>query len=520
MTRKNAQAGPLRYAVYARCSTDEQAEGEFTTLDAQKAICARHVLSLGGEVVKSYSDGGKTGTSLNRPGWKALLADAEAGLFDAVCVTYMSRLGRGDAATIAEYLLKEAGVSVACVHEQYADDEAGYVSKSVNRLVDGMYVVQVRKHTTTKMREMFDRGLVCGHVPFGYAKEAAGEPVRTKDGRAKEPPQRAVLHAEDAETVRQAFALYLETGTAARVREFLRAATGRAWTTTETTRLLSDERYTGVALFGQWRKEEAHPALVERQTWEAAQALHARRPVLMPAQQDNFTYYLRGRVHCPHCGGPYTYAGATGRTGKVHYYVCRSVHRNGKASVCPVRRVPAPRLHLSVLHRLHQAVTHKTALHGLIAQSGGWGSADEGLKTLRGQLGKQRQLWEMKRKNYAEAIGEGRALSTLLPALEQAEGELARLESEIGAVDAQIAAQTVHRPTAERLAEGWGRLFDVWGVLTEDERADLLGAIVERVEVSDKKSALVDFLPFFGASSTSALSLVQPALISGSGGWT
>lgn len=384
--KRATRTGPVRYALYARCSTDEQAEGEFTTLDAQEAITRRYVQAQGGTVVKAYSDGGRTGTSLIRPGWRALLADAQAGLFDAVCVTYMSRLGRGDAATIAEYLLHEAGASVACIHEQYADDEAGYVSKSVNRLVDGMYVMQVRKHTTAKMREMFDRGFVCGHVPFGYIKEyvqdAAGGAVpigRTgSNGRAKEPPQRAVPCPSHADTVRQAFALYLETGTAAKVRAFLRAATGREWTTTETTRLLGDERYTGVALFGQWRKEDAHPALVDRLTWEAAQETHRRRPVLMPAQQEDFTYYLRGRVFCPHCGCPYTYAGATGHKAKVFYYVCQSVNRHGKASPCPVRRVPAPRLHLSVLHRLHYVSTHQTALHGLIAASGGWGRGRRG----------------------------------------------------------------------------------------------------------------------------------------------
>ena len=507
---KQSVTAPARFALYVRCSTDEQTEGEFTTLDAQAAITSRHVLSLGGTVVKTYSDGGKSGTNLTRPGWKAMLADARAGAFDAVCITLMNRLGRGDAAIIAEYLLKEAGVSVACVHEQYADDEAGFVSKSVNRLVDGMYVVQVRKHTTTKMREMFDRGFVCGHIPFGYIKvNVPGMlPARAKDGKVKESPKHAVPQEEDAAVVRQAFALYLETGTAAKVRVYLSAATGRAWTTTETTRLLADERYTGVALFGQWRKEEAHPALIDRQTWEAAGALLARRLSPYPPQQNEFTYYLRGRVFCPHCGCPYTYAGATGGKAKVYYYVCQSVNHNGKTSSCPIRRISATRLHLSVLHDLHHLVTHKTALHKQIAQSGGWGTADEGLKTLRGQLGKQRQLWEMKRKNYENAIGEGRALATLLPALEKAEIELAGVATQLQEVDAQIKSATVYRPTAEGLAAGWGRLFAVWSVLTEEERAEMLGAVVERVDVEDKEKAAVDFVPF-GMNSTTALSFVQ-----------
>ena len=385
-----------------------------------------------------------------------------------------------------------------------------------------MYVVQVRKHTTAEMREMFDRGFVCGHVPLGYAKEyvqdAADAVPIGSNGRAKEPPQRAVPCPDHADTVRQAFALYLECGTAAKVRAFLRSATGREWTTTETTRLLADERYTGVALFGQWRKKEAHPALVDRHTWEAAPATRRQRPTLMPAQQEEFTYYLRGRVFCPHCGCPYTYAGATGRKAKVFYYVCQSVNRDGKASACPIRRMAAPRLHLSVLHRLHYVSTHQTALHGLIAQSGGWGTAGDSLKAQRGQMGKQRQLWEMKRRKYEVAIGEGRALATLLPALEKAEAQLASLTAQMRCVDAQVAAQTTYRPTAERLALGWGRLFDVWAVLTEEERAELLEAIVERVKMGDKEKAAVDFVPF-GMNTTTALSLILAENLGGSGGY-
>lgn len=146
----------------------------------------------------------------------------------------------------------------------------------------------------------------------------------------------------------------------------------------------------------------------------------------------------------------------------------------------------------------------------------GGGAADAGLKAHRGQMGKQRQLWDMKRTNYEVAIGEGRALATLLPALEKAEAEIAALATQIQSADAQIAAQTVYRPTAARLAEGWGRLFDVWGVLTEEERAELLGAIVERVEMGDKEKAAVGFLPF-GMNATTALSMVQVENRGGSG---
>ena len=79
--------GPIRYATYLRCSTDDQKHGDFTTIDTQREINARHITEAGGILTKSYADEGRSGTNLKRPDWQALLRDADAGLFDRVCVT-------------------------------------------------------------------------------------------------------------------------------------------------------------------------------------------------------------------------------------------------------------------------------------------------------------------------------------------------------------------------------------------------------------------------------------------------
>lgn len=57
----------------------------------------------------------------------------------------------------------------------------------------------------------------------------------------------------------------------------------------------------------------------------------------------------------------------------------------------------------------------------LISASGGWGSADEAQKALRGQLGKQQQALEMRIANYVKAIGDGRMSEALLSTLDKAE---------------------------------------------------------------------------------------------------
>ena len=155
----------------------------------------------------------------------------------------------------------------------------------------------------------------------------------------------------------------------------------------------------------------------------------------------------------------------------------------------------ADRVHATVLHFMAYAAQHRTVMHTLIGQSGGWGSADEAQKALRGQLGKQKQAVEMRIANYIKAIGDGRMSDALLSALDKAEVEKAEVVQQIEVTDKEISAATMQRPTAALVQEGWGRVGEVWKVLTEAERADLLGSFVQTVEMTEKKSVTLELLP-------------------------
>jgi predicted site-specific integrase-resolvase len=169
MTKTRKQpTGPKRHALYLRCSSDDQAQGDYTTIDTQREINTRYVAEKGGVVVQVYTDEGTTGTRLERRGWRDLLRDAQARQFDAVVISYMSCLGRGNPFVIAEYELKKCGVQVEMVQEQFSDDLAGHVNKQMTLLMDGMYPKMVALWTKTKLVQMFENGYLCGHYPFGY----------------------------------------------------------------------------------------------------------------------------------------------------------------------------------------------------------------------------------------------------------------------------------------------------------------------------------------------------------------
>lgn len=165
--KRKKESGLLRYADYNRCSSDDQKYGDFTTIDNQKSKNAGYIRNLGGTHVGTYTDEGKTGTNVDRPDFKRLVKDAQDGKFDAVVVTYMSRLARGPAFYIAEFLLKQAGIEIVMVEEKFGDDLQGQITKEMTIFADGIQPKQAAMHTRTKMAGMIEHGYVVGHIPFG-----------------------------------------------------------------------------------------------------------------------------------------------------------------------------------------------------------------------------------------------------------------------------------------------------------------------------------------------------------------
>lgn len=278
------------------------------------------------------------------------------------------------------------------------------------------------------------------------------------------------------------------------MREYLNAVTPRKWTTTRVKELLTNEAYKGVLKFGQWRKEDAWEPIVDAEVWQSVQEAFdapGRRSGRLEVA-DEYTYYLRGRVSCPHCGCPYTQASHHGKTTRVHYYVCQKANRREK---CPVGRVNADRLHHTVLNYMDYASQHPTVMHRLIAQSGGWGMADDAQKALRGQLGKQKQALEMRIANYVKVVGDGRMSEALLAALSKAEAEKEKVCEQMVQADRELRAATIKRPTAAQVQEAWGNIQRIWKVLTEEERAELLGGFVQSVEITEKESVTLELLP-------------------------
>ena len=73
-------------ALYVRLSRDDENEGDSNSIAHQIEILTKYCKDHGITRHKIYKDDGFSGTNFNRPGFKEMLSDIEAGLVGAVIV--------------------------------------------------------------------------------------------------------------------------------------------------------------------------------------------------------------------------------------------------------------------------------------------------------------------------------------------------------------------------------------------------------------------------------------------------
>lgn len=159
--------------AYLRRSTDKQEQ----SLGDQRLEVSRYAEEQGYQIVREYVDDAISGTSAEeRPGFQAMVADAQAGGFQAVIVWNSDRFSRGDVTETEHYryLLRQANVKVLSVTEDYLDRDGidGDVLRTVKQFQNRQYVISLSQNTlrgqiSAVMAES-DPGRA---APYGYDRE-------------------------------------------------------------------------------------------------------------------------------------------------------------------------------------------------------------------------------------------------------------------------------------------------------------------------------------------------------------
>jgi DNA invertase Pin-like site-specific DNA recombinase len=156
-------------AQYLRMSTEHQ---QYSFANQADAI-ARYATEHGFQIVKTYSDGAKSGLRItNRPGLRQVLKDVVDGKFgfNAILVYDVSRWGRfqdADESAHYEYICKSTGVPVHYCAEIFANDNSvsGLIVKAVKRTMAGEYSRELSVKVKAGLVRLTGMGYKAGGCP-------------------------------------------------------------------------------------------------------------------------------------------------------------------------------------------------------------------------------------------------------------------------------------------------------------------------------------------------------------------
>ena len=181
----------IRAVVYARDSSDQQSA---SSIEDQLEVCRRYIDGQRWTLVRSYEDRAISGGSAARPGFQALLADAERDLFEVVVCEAVDRLGRklADVAALHDRLefrrIALHAVNMGVVTTMHA---------GLLGTIAQLYLSDLKEKTRRGLLGRVLQGKAAGGRAYGYrlVHDAA-----ERGGRRVEPGEAAV--------VRRIFRLY------------------------------------------------------------------------------------------------------------------------------------------------------------------------------------------------------------------------------------------------------------------------------------------------------------------------
>lgn len=101
-------------------------------------------------------------------------------------------------------------------------------------------------------------------------------------------------------------------------------ANGKPWGRSIFQKIISNERYMGIYIYGDVRKEGGIPRIISNELFYKVQEVLKTKKNPPGRHCVNGDYLLTGKLFCSKCKSPMVGISGTGRSGKLHhYYVCQ-----------------------------------------------------------------------------------------------------------------------------------------------------------------------------------------------------
>ena len=371
------QSSSMPVAIYARVSSDRQDVD--LSISAQLKALRQYAAKLGYHIVQEYLDEAESGRSIDRPGFKAMIAAArqQTSPFKMILVWKLSRFARNrEDSIIYKSLLRKHGVQVISINEPLEDTPSGRLLEGIIEVIDEFYSANLSQDVVRGMRENASRGFYPGgSIPFGFRKLKVhdGPALRTK--LEPDPTSAPVVDRIFKECLAGRGLKEIVKGLN---RDGLRTRSGKRWGTTSVHNILRNEAYAGVLLWDRDRgtptsfKGERQPIRVERawtkivdpQTFAQVQSnLAGRAPKKVHPRVVQSQYLLSGLIRCEPCGISMT--GQSAKSGQFFYYMCGNLRKRGR-EVCSSQLLPKTFIEELVIERIKQNILTKENLEELV----------------------------------------------------------------------------------------------------------------------------------------------------------
>ncbi|WP_400162875.1 recombinase family protein [Brevibacillus sp. TJ4] len=356
----------MRLAVYARVSSDDQAERG--TIENQLEFARKYADLHQLQVIKWYKDDGVTGTIPleARPVGRELLEEAKNGEFDLLLIYRLDRLGRSARIILnSVHELESHGVKIRSMTEPFdtGDPSGRFLLTILAGVADLERETILERLWYGSNRAARSGKWLGGIVPYGYRVNSEGYLEICDD-------QLPHSDMSEAGVVRLIFHMLANQGhSCIKVADYLNALgvptayakddrkitrgkrkenTAGIWRPSRVRGIITNTTYKGLHRYGKRSSKEREiierdvPAIIDVETWEKAQKV-LRNNQLEATRNTKYQYLLRGLMKCQCCGLTYVGVHFPGnQRAPKGYYICtgKQAYKGPMQGKCTSKNIP------------------------------------------------------------------------------------------------------------------------------------------------------------------------------------
>ena len=419
-------------------------------------------------IIDTYADRAVSGRTDKRRDFQRMMTDAAKGKFRYVIAWKSNRMGRNMLeALINEARLQDLGVRVLYVEEDFDDTAAGRFAARSMMNVNQFYSENMAEDIK---RGLYDNAANCmvanGHLPYGYKAD------ETLHYAIDEPKAAVIREIFTRVSCGEAFVDIMASLNA----RGIKTSYGRPWGRSSFQKILSNERYRGIYIYGDVRKEGGIPRIISDELYFKVQEVITTKKNPQGRHRVNGDYLLTGKLFCGHCKSPMTGISGTSRSGNLHYYYVCQKRRTEKT--CEKKNLRRDDIELQVAKAIKRRTLDDDTINWIadsVVEYSQHQESASGIGLLEDQLkDTQRSI-----KNLMAAIEQGIITPTTKARLMELEKEQSDIDRKITMAKADVI------PVNRDQLVGWLKKLQAGDVHDKKYQAELFDTFLIAVYVYD-----------------------------------